>query len=117
LFKGEKKRGKNNVTRCPYCVEGAEFKTIARQSAGDWFMCARCGHLALPSSSLFKCTCTKCQRLGLNLDEQKRTFGQEIEKRLRYLFKLLYMSIYASFLLGILGARRKTVRIGQRRRI
>ena len=70
------------------------------QSAVDWFMCALCGHLALPW--LFKCTCRKCQRFGLNLDEQKRTFGQEIEKRLRYLFKLLYMSINASFLLGIL---------------
>lgn len=68
------------------------------QSAVDWFMCALCGHLALPW--LFKCTCRKCQRFGLNLDEQKRTFGQEIEKRLRYLFKLLYMSINASFLLG-----------------
>lgn len=38
------------------------------QSGGDWYLCANCGHLALPSNPLFHCTCAKC----VGLEERKR---------------------------------------------
>jgi len=66
LFKWETKRRENKIVRCPYCVEGGEFKVMAQQGADEWFICASCGHLALPSNWLLECTCRKCERLGLN---------------------------------------------------
>ena len=48
------------VMRCPYCIEGGKFKVMIAQDRGDWYMCARCGHLTLPTDRLFACTCTKC---------------------------------------------------------
>ena len=46
--------------RCPYCVEGGGFKVMIGHRNGGWFMCARCGHLALPANRRFVCTCAKC---------------------------------------------------------
>lgn len=46
--------------RCPYCVEGNDFKLMAVQTGGDWFLCATCGHLSLPSHPSFRCMCGKC---------------------------------------------------------
>src|SRR4029077_9213015 len=66
LFKWETKRRENKIVRCPYCVEGGEFKVMAQQGADEWFICASCGHLALPSNWLFECTCLKCERPGRN---------------------------------------------------
>jgi len=46
--------------RCPYCVEGDDFKTMIAQGSGDWFLCIDCGHLTLPSYPDFRCLCIKC---------------------------------------------------------
>jgi hypothetical protein len=54
---------KPRAVRCPYCVEHGQFKAMAAQSGGEWYMCGNCGHLALPSSTLFQCTCSKCTTL------------------------------------------------------
>jgi hypothetical protein len=94
LLKWETMRHKNKTVRCPYCVEGSEFKTMARQSGGDWFICTSCGHLALPSSPPFECTCAYCERLRLkhrNLKHQKKrpTLRREVKKRLRDLIGLV----------------------------
>lgn len=51
---------KPEIVRCPYCVEDANFKVMVSQPGGDWYLCGHCGHLALPSSPLFHCTCSKC---------------------------------------------------------
>jgi hypothetical protein len=49
--------------RCPYCVEGGHFKLMIEQSGGDRFVCANCGHLAMPNNPLFTCTCAHCVRV------------------------------------------------------
>ena len=51
------------VMRCPYCIEGGSFKVMIGQGRGDWYMCARCGHLTLPTDPVFECTCPKCVQL------------------------------------------------------
>lgn len=77
MFKLGTSRHKNKTVRCPYCIEDSEFKAMAGQSAGDWFICASCGHLALPSSPLFECTCANCERLRLKRQDPKhKTKGE-----------------------------------------
>lgn len=51
------------TVRCPYCVEKEGFRPMKVQGKGDWLICDICGHLALPSNPLFKCTCSKCVAL------------------------------------------------------
>ena len=53
-----------NAPICPYCVEGGNFKVMIGYGSPDtWYMCAKCGHLALPTNPSFKCTCAKCVEL------------------------------------------------------
>jgi hypothetical protein len=50
--------------RCPYCIEGGNFKVMIGHCGSEtWYMCARCGHLTLPSNPLFQCTCAKCAKV------------------------------------------------------
>lgn len=58
------KLAKPKSIRCPYCVDGENFKLMVAQTGGDWFLCGRCGHLALPSSPAFRCLCKKCIALN-----------------------------------------------------
>jgi hypothetical protein len=53
-------QSQTRVRRCPYCVEGGEFKAMSANDDGDWLICARCGHLAVVGDPGFKCTCPKC---------------------------------------------------------
>ena len=92
MVKWGTKRHENKTVRCPYCIEGSEFKAMAGQRAGDWFICASCGHLALPSSPLFECTCANCERLRLKHQDPKhqkkrRTLDREIKKQVRDLIR------------------------------
>jgi len=57
---GQKNRREEGVTRCPYCVEAGGFKAMANVHSGDGHICARCGHMVLPSDPLFECSCAKC---------------------------------------------------------
>ena len=50
------------VIRCPYCVEHGQFRPMIPHGTGSWWMCARCGHIAMPSNPNFKCTCTRCEQ-------------------------------------------------------
>jgi DNA-directed RNA polymerase subunit RPC12/RpoP len=50
------------VVRCPYCLEGEEFKPMADNANGR-FMCAKCGHLAIPDQRDFRCFCWHCSEL------------------------------------------------------
>ena len=58
-------QSRETPTRCPYCVEGGGFKMMIAHGGGGWFMCARCGHLALPANPQFACTCAEC--VGLKI--------------------------------------------------
>ncbi len=58
---------KPKTIRCPYCVERGDFKPMAAESSGEWYVCVECGHLARPDSSAFRCVCSKCVTLELSL--------------------------------------------------
>jgi predicted RNA-binding Zn-ribbon protein involved in translation (DUF1610 family) len=58
-------RSRPRSFRCPYCVEGSEFKLMVRRESGQWYLCPDCGHLAMAENPEFKCPCAKCATLNL----------------------------------------------------
>jgi hypothetical protein len=64
-LRGPRARSGERITRCPYCVEGGEFKAMTDADSADRHLCARCGHVAIPSDPQFECSCAKC--IGLRL--------------------------------------------------
>src|SRR5450755_1823304 len=48
--------------RCPYCVEGSQFKLMVGHVDGR-FICARCGHISHLNDPSFVCSCLKCENL------------------------------------------------------
>ena len=36
---------------------------MIERSVGDWFLCERCGHLALLRNRTFQCTCARCVQI------------------------------------------------------
>ncbi len=50
------------IVRCPYCVQGSEFRPMFRR-AEKWFVCVSCGHSAAPSDPYLKCPCPKCHEM------------------------------------------------------
>jgi len=56
--------------RCPYCIEGREFKMMFNRDSEECFWCSNCGHLAMPKHPNFKCPCTKC--IAINLRSRVR---------------------------------------------
>jgi hypothetical protein len=45
------------------------------QGKGDWFICARCGHLAMPGNPHFLCTCAHCVRLEQPTERMRNRKG------------------------------------------
>jgi hypothetical protein len=54
---------KANVVRCPYCVDGDNFKILTARSGGKWFLCSECGHLVMPQNPAYICKCARCVEL------------------------------------------------------
>ncbi len=50
--------------RCPYCVEGSNFRVMAVGKGGDWYQCENCNHVSMPQNRLFECPCLNCYELG-----------------------------------------------------
>ena len=75
---------KSSEIRCPYCVVDGNFRLMTRQSGGDWYFCEDCGHLALPSSPFYHCTCGKCASLYSAVQTQSPV--KKIQSGLRRLF-------------------------------
>jgi hypothetical protein len=48
-----------DIVRCPYCVEGGEFRPMIQRS-GEWFVCLNCSHTARLEDPYAKCPCPKC---------------------------------------------------------
>ena len=61
--KGVKSTARDAI-RCPYCVEGGDFKVMAPRAEGEWFLCLKCGHANMPSHPSYRCNCTKCGALA-----------------------------------------------------
>ena len=67
---------RERVIRCRYCTEGSNFKVMAAQGEPDtWYICATCGHLALPNNPTFRCTCAKCV---------ERHSGRKLQRGVKY---------------------------------
>jgi hypothetical protein len=70
-----------------------------RQGRGHWYVCASCGHLSLPSSRYYQCTCKNCCRLenktrvfwngaSFPVALEKRSLIGTVHFRLQHLSKL-----------------------------
>ena len=56
--------------RCPYCVDGNEFKLMAQRMQGSrtvFFLCKKCRHIAKPGDETFDCPCAKCCETKLSV--------------------------------------------------
>jgi hypothetical protein len=53
-----------DAVRCPYCVEGHDFKLMKPRADGEWFLCTACGHANMPSHPSYRCNCPKCEALA-----------------------------------------------------
>jgi hypothetical protein len=49
--------------RCPYCLEGDNFKLMKARVDGQTYLCVRCGHLAMPKFADYQCDCPHCVNL------------------------------------------------------
>lgn len=50
------------IVRCPYCVLDSEFRPMFRRSRTS-YVCATCGHKAIPDEPHLKCSCSRCRQL------------------------------------------------------
>jgi hypothetical protein len=64
-FAREQNQSARSVVRCPYCVEAGNFRVMTIAESGDGHMCNQCGHMVLPSNTLFECACKKCARFRI----------------------------------------------------
>ena len=53
-----------DIVRCPYCVQGSEFRPMLRGSSNKWYVCISCGHSAAPDDPYLKCPCARCQEMA-----------------------------------------------------
>lgn len=51
------------IVRCPYCVQGNEFRPMQRRET-DEFVCPKCGHVANPDDHYMKCQCERCREMN-----------------------------------------------------
>jgi len=49
------------VVRCPFCVLFDDF--LRMNIHGGKYVCWKCGHIAMPESKDFRCTCDHCVAL------------------------------------------------------
>jgi hypothetical protein len=59
-----------DITRCPYCVQGDNFRPMKPRSEGRWFMCEACDHTVMPDKAKFECECQKCEELSRPLRDE-----------------------------------------------
>ncbi len=48
--------------RCPYCVWIDGFMLMNATGDGH-FVCAKCGHVAIPGDRIFQCLCSHCEAM------------------------------------------------------
>ncbi len=51
---------KEETLRCLYCVEHEQFRLMTAHARASWYLCSRCGHIAMPGYPNFKCGCANC---------------------------------------------------------
>jgi rubrerythrin len=50
--------------RCPYCVEGYDFRLMKERLNGVFFVCEKCGHALMQDNPMWTCRCGKCTELS-----------------------------------------------------
>ena len=58
--------------RCPYCVQGNEFKLMHHMSGG-YLICDHCGHTMLRTDPTYRCRCIKCVRLKVHPEKPRKS--------------------------------------------
>ena len=51
------------IIRCPYCVQGGDFRPMSVRS-GKSFVCVGCGHLSFPEDPHLRCSCRRCLEMN-----------------------------------------------------
>jgi hypothetical protein len=51
---------KMGIVRCPYCVDGKNFRALRAASESRYF-CEQCGHEVATGEPGFRCECKKCE--------------------------------------------------------
>jgi hypothetical protein len=69
----------DEIVRCPYCVEGGEFRPMLQRSA-QRFLCPVCGHMSIPSQPSAKCACNKCREANEVASRQRS--AEEARRRM-----------------------------------
>ena len=69
--------------RCPYCVQGYEFRVMTDLTAGlgENFYCPACRHLVRTAEPDFQCFCRGCTNLRRPAGVQARVASKE-ERRI-----------------------------------
>jgi hypothetical protein len=74
------------IVRCPYCVEGGEFRPMLQRSA-QRYLCSACGHMSMPFDPRAKCSCNKCREMNelalrqRTADEARRRVMSDVPAR------------------------------------
>ncbi len=55
--------------RCPYCVQGDNFRLMESRPGGRWFVCEKCGHTEMQDNPDFRCCCRKCEELSRHTEK------------------------------------------------
>jgi hypothetical protein len=50
------------IPRCPYCVRLDHFMLMSTTGNGK-YVCAKCGHVAVPENKVFQCMCGHCEEM------------------------------------------------------
>ena len=61
------------VVRCPYCVRFDHFMTMSLRADGT-YVCAKCGHRAIPENKRFQCPCRRCLAMDAFKPQRDRTY-------------------------------------------
>jgi hypothetical protein len=69
----------DEIVRCPYCVEGGEFRPMLQRST-QRFLCPACGHMSIPADPRAKCSCNRCREMN-ELALRQRT-AEETRRRM-----------------------------------
>ena len=64
--------------RCPYCVVDHQFHRMMVLTYGR-LICEKCGHIAFPNDTTFRCPCAKC--LEINFSPRVRRLRGKLSLR------------------------------------
>jgi len=66
------------IVRCPYCVDFDLDAFMPMADNGDGrYACAKCGHVAIPASNAYHCSCRRCVASDAFTPERARVWWRQ----------------------------------------